>query len=174
MRLSKRERFIIVAGIALVMLVVMMEVLVFPFIEYKRKLQIGVTRAEKDLVKMVEFVSQYKTMKGDLDVVQRISVKRQKGFSLFSFLDSTSTNTGVKNNVKYMKPSEIKSSGPIKENMVEMEIDGINFEQFMKFLYEVEQSDMGVLVKRISIKHKQNEAGMIDVILQVVAYEQVG
>jgi hypothetical protein len=160
-------------GTILVVIFMVLEILIFPFADYKKKLSLSLSKKEKDLIELVELCSEYHKLKSEADTVQKMSAKRDSNFSVFTFLETISRNTNIKENVKYMKPSDVKTSGSIKESMVEMEIDNINLQQLMKFLYEVEFSDVNATVKRISIKKKQNQKGMLDVILQVVTYETV-
>jgi len=174
MRLSKREKIVITLGTILVITFVVLEVLVFPFADYKKKISFTLSKKEKDLIEMVEVCSEYHKLKSEAETVQKISSKRDSNFSLFSFLENISRNNNIKENVKYMKPSDVKTSGSFKESMVEMEIANINLQQLMQFLYEIEYSDVNASVKRMSIKRRQNQKGLLDVILQVVTYETLG
>ncbi len=174
MRLSKREKNIIIfAGIFFIIFLIA-ELLVVPFVNYKKQISLNVVKKERDIIEMAELVSEYNKLTTDTQKLEALISKKEKSFSLFTFLENISGKTELKGNIKYMKPSESKVSGTFKESMVEMELDNIKYEQLLKFMYEIEYSDMGISLKRISIKKKQVGSGMLDVILQIVSYDKIG
>ena len=70
-----------------------------------------------------------------------------------------------------MKPSASKSTGPYKESMVEMKLEGITLKQLVNYLYRVESPENVISIKRISIKENKRETGYLDVILQVLTVQ---
>ena len=78
---------------------------------------------------------------------------------------------GVKEKIKYMKPSTSKGTGPYKESMVEMKLEGITLEQLAGYLHRVELPQKAIIIKRISVKENVREAGSLEAVLQAITYE---
>lgn len=174
MKLSKRERNIVLFATIFLVIFLITQFLIFPFIDYKKQMFSMVQKKQKNILELLDLAKEYNKYMSNVENLEKITARRDKNFSLFTFLENVSGKTELKGNVKYMKPSEMKPMGSFKENMVEMELDNITYEQLLKFMYEVEYSDMGISLKRVSIKKKQAQKGLLDVILQVVTYERVG
>ncbi|RLB28591.1 MAG: hypothetical protein DRG66_03385, partial [Deltaproteobacteria bacterium] len=100
-----------------------------------------------------------------------VLAKRKKGFTLFSFLEGTAGDAGVKAYIKYMKPSISTGPGPYQESLVEMELEEITLNQLIGYLYRIESPDNVVSIKRISIKENKKKPGYIDAILQVLTFK---
>ncbi len=171
MRLAKRERYAIIIMVCMGFLVLTMELFIFPMLELKKDLSRSVLLKEKELIELSGIIKEYKALISNIDVLKNEVSKRGQGFSLFSYLDNVSKDVNIKDNVKYMKPSDLKSAGAFKERLVEMEIDNITLDQFIEFLYKIEYKDLGISVKRLSIKRKENKKGILNVILQVSTFE---
>ena len=98
--------------------------------------------------------------------------KRQKGFTLFSFLDKLAGETGIKANITYMKPStSAQKTSPIKLSKVEMKLQTITIKQLAAYMHRVETSESTVSIKRLSISKTGKQEGFIDAVLQVETFE---
>ena len=96
--------------------------------------------------------------------------KRDKGFTLFSFLDKLASDVGVKKNIAYMKPSRnIHKNRSIKISSVEMKIQAIGLSKLADYLYKAETSQNMIIIRRASLT-KKGKTG-IDAVLQVEAME---
>lgn len=173
-KISKREKKLILSASIFLCIFLMFGALISHFIESKKNISSRLLQKEKSIAKLLEIADEYHKYKSNFDDLEKMAKNRDKNFSLFAFLENASRKVEVKSNVKYMKPSEVRTMGSYKENMVEMEIDNITFDQLLKFMYEVEYGGVGVNLKRISMKRNQANEGFLDVILQIVTYEQLG
>ena len=121
----------------------------------------------EDLKKMVELHSEYKAMKKQSELSGQLISKRDKNFTLFSFLDDLAGKAKVKDNINYMKPSvSDQNESGLKLSVVEMKLQSITLEQLTDFLYNVETSEKSVYVKRLSVS-KEKKEGTISAVLQV-------
>jgi general secretion pathway protein M len=170
-KLAKREKYIVSIAACLISLFVILNFLVFPFLKERERLSKGIKTAGEDL-KEIEALSvvYQKYQKGSMDV-KRILSRRDKGFTLFSYLEKAAGEIQVKDHIEYMKPSSSKGSGPYEESMVEMKLNGINTDQLVKYLYEIEQPEDLIFVKRISISDNKKQEGYLDSVIQVLTYQ---
>ena len=70
-----------------------------------------------------------------------------------------------------MKPSDSQGTGPYKESMVEMKLEGITLNQLVGYLYRIESPENIISIKRISITENKKESGYLDTILQVLTFQ---
>jgi len=173
MNLSKREKYFVSTALCAVVIFCLLQFIIIPFFHKRERLEKGCRAKEKVFEEISALSAEYQAYKKSSLGIRSIIEKRKKGFTLFSFLDKTAGDTTVKDNIKYMKPSELQSTGPYKETMVEIKLEGITLKQLVDYLYRVELSGNAILLKRISIKENKRESGYIDAVLQVVTFRQI-
>ena len=96
--------------------------------------------------------------------------RRPGGFTLFSFLEKQAGRSGVKPNIKYMKPSTSINRESYSESSVEMKLENVTLEQLVEYLYLVESPENLVGIKRISIKQSRGSPEYLTVLMQLVTY----
>jgi general secretion pathway protein M len=97
---------------------------------------------------------------------------REPGFTLFSFLDRLAGQIGVKDRVSYMKPSKIdQKDNPYTLSRVEMKLEGVSLEQLTRYIYGIETSENIISIQKMSITKKDQEQGLLSVVLQVETIE---
>lgn len=171
MKLAKREKYLVSLGACAIAVFLLFHLLIFPFFEKRERMNRGVRSKEQGLREIARLSAQYQSYKrGSLGIKQVLS-QRKKGFTLFSFLERAAGDAQVKNHIKYMKPSESQSTGPYKESVVEMKLEGITLEQLVGYLHGIESPENVIRVKRISIKENNKESGYLDAVLHVLTYQ---
>jgi general secretion pathway protein M len=168
MKLEKRERWVVFAGVGLVALLVLVHFIVFPFFERREVLKRGIEAKRNGLKEMMALSAQYRSYTREAGRLQDRLGGREKGFTLFSFLEQAAGRAGVKDHIRYMKPSDSQGSGRLKESMVEMRLDRINLRQLVDYLYLIESPKYLVSLKRVSIRESQSDPVYLDTIMQVV------
>ena len=172
MRLARRERYFVSVAACSLVIFVILQFLVFPFFENKRRIQRGLSTKEQGIEEIVRLSSEFRAHQKGSQGVQQSLVKRQKGFTLFSFLENAAGKAQIKARIKYMKPSVSSAdTGPYKESMVEMKLEAITLQQLVEYLYRIESPEDLVNIKRISISENKKEQGYLDAILQVITFQ---
>jgi general secretion pathway protein M len=121
---------------------------------------------------MRELQAEYRALKGKMQMSQVRVNKRQKGFTLNSFLVQTAGQVGIKDRISSIKPTTTaQKNSNFKLSRVEMKLDAISLEQLTAFLHGVETSKNMVMVKKLSISKKDKKEGLINVIMQVETIE---
>jgi general secretion pathway protein M len=170
-KLSKREKSFVGIAACAIAIFLLAELVVFPFFERRDRVRRGLKAKEEALGEMAALAQEYEALREGSRRIEETLAKRKKGFTLFSFVEGAAADTEIKENIKYMKPSESQGSGSYREAMVEIKLEGITLKQLVSYLYLVESPENLISVKRISIKESQDEAGHIDTILQVVTFQ---
>lgn len=174
LKLNKRERYSLMAGIAAIVVFVVVQFILFPFLDARDRVKHSIVQSEKNLKELSLLAAQYRSLKTDSGQIQRALAQRTKEFTLFSFLEKEAGNAGIKANITYMKPSASKDEGPYRESSVEMKLEKITLDQLVEYLHRVESPSNLVAVKRLSIKQSKEGTGYLSVLIQLVTYTAEG
>ena len=171
-KLNRREKYIIYGAGGILGLLVIVQFVIAPFVENKNQMQRSLQTKKSELAEMRRLQAEYQTLKAKLQLSQTSIGKREKGFTLFSFMDQLAGQAGIKDRISYMKPSNtVQKNSSYRLSRVEMKIDGVTLEQLTSYLYSIETSKNMVIVKKLSISKKEKDEGLVNVILQVETVE---
>ena len=170
--LNRREKYIIYGAGCLIGLLIIIHFVITPFIENKNQMQRNLQTKKIELEEMRRLQAEYNGLKEKLQLSQASIGKRQKGFTLYSFMNQLAGQAGIKDRISYMKPSNtIQKNSNYKLSRVEMKLDGVTLEQLTSYLYGIETSKNMVIVKKLSVSKKEKNDSLINVILQVETLE---
>jgi len=170
--LNRREKYAVGASAFLVFLFLTVQLVVNPLLEKRDRLRRMLDVKSRTIEGMAAERAKYDALIKQIQSSRERLARRKKSFSLFAFLDELAGDTGIKNKIKYMKPSSTsQKDSPIKTSMVEMKMEGITLKQLTVYLYQVETSPNTVFVRRISISKAEKVEGLVDAVLQVETYE---
>jgi len=125
-----------------------------------------------ELAEMRRLQAEYKTLQEKLQLSQISIDKREKGFTLFSFMDQLAGQAGIKDRISSMKPTNtVQKNSKYRISRVEIKLDAITLEQLTTYLYHIETSKNMVMVKKLSISKKEKNEGLINAVLQVETLE---
>ena len=166
--LNRREKYAVVICAGFICLFVFVQFFLFPYFDKRERLTRALQVKTKALADMRALKSEYDAIQQSADMSKASLSKRDKGFTLFSFLDKLAGQTGVKEHITYMKPSiSGQKESSYKISSVEMKLQSVSTEQLTAYLYMVETSRNMVRIKRISILKTGKHEGFIDAVLQV-------
>jgi general secretion pathway protein M len=172
-KLQPRERKIVAAAGVVALVLLVLQVIVFPMIDSGAKFRQQIVAKKSDLREIQTLKNEYeKLTSGGRDIDSDMK-RRPKGFTLFSFLDGLAGRGGIKQNIVYMKPStaNIKNSA-YTLSIVEVKAQSLTMAQLVTFLHGIENSVERVWVKRMSIAKDEGSAGLLTSVLQVETYQQ--
>ena len=172
MQLAKREKLLISLAVGVIVLVLAVQLAIMPFVNKRERYRNSVEAKQRDLQEMMLLRQEYLALQQDSDVVAKRLAGRPQNFTLFSFLEKAAGEAGVKDNIKYMKPSASSTKGPFKESLVEMKLEKITLGQMVGYLKLIESPVNLVNIKRISIQSNKKETQYLDAILQVLTFTQ--
>ncbi len=161
-----------VIGISALVLFLLVQFVLFPLLDKRKRLNRSINSKQKALVEMKEMQSRYGQLSLQNNTFEQRVAERSKEFGLFAFLEKKAAETRVKENIVYMKPSDASGEGVLQQVMVEMKLNAVNLKQLVAFLEGIESPDNIVELKRISIQENKKQAGTLDVIMQVITLVQ--
>jgi general secretion pathway protein M len=171
-KLSRREKIIVAGGSGLLVVFLLIQLVIVPVFERKARLQRAVQSKTSVLADMQRLKSEYDRLSSQAKQSEARYTQRDKGFTLFSFLDQLAGQARVKERVSYMRPSKTEQkNSPLKLSRVEMKLEAVTLEQLTAFLHGVETSKNMVSVSKLSISRRDQKEGLLDAILQVDTLE---
>jgi len=172
-KLTKREKYAIYALSGVIFLFILFQFIVFPSIDKRKRLERTLQIKEDILLEMMTLKSDYDAIEKRTSLAKVRFENREKGFTLFSFLDRLTGKARIKEYVTYMKPSTtVQKDNSYKISQVEMKFKGLTLQQLTTYLYMVETSKNMVNIKRLSISKTGKQEGFIDAVLQVETVEK--
>ena len=172
-KLSKREKYAIYALSGAILLFILIQFIVFPSIDKRKRLKRTLQVKEDALLEMIALRSDYDAIEKRTNLAKVRFENREKGFTLFSFLDSLTGKARIKEYVTYMKPSTtVQKDNSYKISQVEMKLQGLTLQQLTTYLHMIETSKNIVYIKRLSISKTGEKESYIDVVLQVETVEK--
>lgn len=156
------KNYILFFGAAFVAFLVLLFWIILPAVNYKEKLHLEYHRNKQRLEKILLLESEYKAK---LNATGNISQKNTAGqnFSLFAFLEQRAAETGVKDNIDFMRPSTQDSGQGWRERIVEMSLNNVYLSELIPFLYTVEHADYLIQVKRVSMRSRNRDDGPLNI-----------
>jgi len=171
-KLTRREKNSLLAASGVLLLFVLMQFIVLPAFNKRERLGRSLLAKTEILEKMIALKSEHNAIMQRSDLSKSHFKNREKGFTLFSFLDRLSGNAGIKNHITYMKPSTaVQKNSPYKISQVEMKLQSITLQQLTAYLHMIETSKNTVNIKRLSISKTKKQEGYINAVLQVETFE---
>jgi len=171
-RLNKREKYIVYGALGILAALVIYQVIINPFFEGKTQMKNNLERKRAMVAEMQQWQSDYQALAQNAQANEERFARRNKGFSLYSFLSKMTIQAGIKDRLTYMRPTKtVQKNSDYRISRVEMKLDGVGLEQLVNYLYAVETSDNIVEITKLAITKKDKELGLISVVMQVEAIE---
>ena len=168
LNLNRRERVVITGALVFIVLFFLSQFVVVPVVEKRDELQ-NKLLVKQDMLQQIRALrTEYISLEKKATASQQQFTRRTPGFTLFSFMDKTAGDIGIKQNITYMKPSStIDETTHLKLSSVELKLQDISLEDLTAYLYRVETSANMIRVKRLSITKEGIDQGLITVVMQV-------
>ena len=171
-KLSHREKMAVGIGIGFLGVFLIAQLAVFPFMDARERLHRSLAFNTRSYDEIKQLRSKYLAIQNRAEESKTRFNRRQRGFTLFSFLDNLAGQVGIKERITYMKPSTTKQKDTSYSlSLVEMKLNGVSMEQITRFLYQIETSQNMIHVRRLSLNKTDEKEGLLNVILQVETFE---
>ena len=105
-KLNRREKFIICAAGGVVGLLILVHFVITPFFESRKQMQRSLQTKKGELEEMRRLQAEHGALQENLQVSKIRFSKREKGFTLYSFLDQLAGQAGIKDRISSMKPTK--------------------------------------------------------------------
>ena len=167
--LQPRERlFIGGAGTALV-LILFFAFVIDPLFKYSADLDRQIVTARRQFNELRIMQKDYQRQKSVVDSLNS-QLKKQQNVAIFSRLEELAGQTGIRNNILYMKPTVSTPSEVYNEESVEVKMEGVTLEQLVRYLHQVENSPQLLKIKRLEMKPRFDNRQILTATFRVSAF----
>ena len=167
MTLSGREKRLVFLGSAIAAVILALELLLMPAFDKRDSLKKQLESKHASLETMNTLRREYSEILLSGKAAGRLVQDRPKNFTLFSFLDTLAQETGVKDNVVYMKPSSVrleKSQNTI--SIVKLKLDNLVYAELAGYLMKIETAPAGVFIKSIALSKTGKEMNYLEAVIE--------
>lgn len=165
--LSKREINVLICGAIFIVLFLASQFIVSPILDKRENLGRILVEKQDALEEMRLQKRQYQYLSNQLDTKKEALVHREKTFSLFTFLDSQAEESGVKENVAYMKPfTKSFENSSYKAITVKIKLSDVYLKELIDFLYHIESSKNAVSITSLSLSKAGKEKKKLDAVIE--------
>ena len=172
-RMARREKFMVGGLIIMATALLFFSLIVSPLFDSRQRLQKSLAQKQVELQKIRDLQNEYQILQHTSGDIQKRLATRSANFTLFAFIEQQANAAGIKQQINYLKPSEVESTGPLRESRVDMKLQKITLKDLVKFLKGVESYEKVVSVNRISIQEHGKEQGYLNAVLQIVTFRAV-
>lgn len=173
-RMAKREKLMVMGLAAVVCSLLLFNFLFSPLLEKRQRLQASLVKKEQQLVEIRKLQQEYQSLSHQSGDIQERLAQRPKTFTLFSFIEQQAAAAKIKQQISYLKPSEVEGEGPLHESRVDMKLQRITLADLVNFLKGVESTKDVVFINRISIQEHGKDAGYLNTVIQIITFRTEG
>jgi len=170
-RLSKRERFLLAAGLLFVLGFVFHQLIAEPFLTKKQRLGRSLQTKAANVLEMKLLQKEYQQISENKRDIKGRLQSRSPEFSLFTFVEQQIDAVRMKERVTSIKPGVSDYQEGVRQALIDLKIEGIVLAQLVDFLASIESFDKVVFVERIVVQNNSREDGLLDVMLSVLTFE---
>lgn len=169
--MSGRERILLTAAGALVLIVLLHQLVVDPFLTSKKRVERSLQNEAATVVEMKLLQNQYEQVSANKsDIMGRLR-SRDPEFSLFTFVEEKIDTGRMKERVVSIKPTVSDFQDGIREAVIDLKIERVVLAQLVDFLSAIESFNEVVFIERIVVQNNSAEDGLLDAMLSVVTFE---
>lgn len=170
--LNRREKLFVGSGAGFLLLFMAFLFLIQPVFENRAALEVKLEQKKQTLSEMRTMHREFQSLQSRSEKAKAQYQKRPEGFSLFSFMDRLAGQTGLKENISYMKPSSsADDSSGLKMTYVELKLQDVTLEDLSSYLFRVETSENLVRVNSLTISKPGAEKSLLSVVMKAETVE---
>lgn len=166
--LNRREKYVVGGLVGFLLIFIVFRLVLYPLLDKQERLTRELTVKTSELVEMRRLQADYRILQEKAGSAEANLARRDRNFSLYSFLDSLARDIDIKvSSIDESSSTSSQGGANIKTATVKLKLQDITMEQLRKYLYRVEYSGNNLYIKRMAITETSKPEGYIDVQLQV-------
>jgi general secretion pathway protein M len=170
-KLDAKQRNLAMGAAGVVLIVLIMGIAVFPFLDAKEKLAKAIKINQKKLSEINQLSAEFTSLEAKTSAIRNTVSSRGAGFTLFSYLEKKATQANVRGRIKYMNSSKGTQSPSFEESLIDMKLEKITIKQLTDFLYYAESPADLVRIKKITINKMKESPEYLNAQLQISSFQ---
>jgi type II secretory pathway component PulM len=173
MKLTQREKQLIIAGLFLLGMIIIFHVLGRPALEEIRTLRRVVSDKGEILVELRAKSEKYKNLTWELEKIRVQMAHQPEGGKILSFVERVQRDSGLMQKVVYMKPFSMTVNNIYERNTIEIKLQSITLNQLIQFLLKIKSSDLKIGIRTLEIKRGVQNSELLDTTVQLVSLSAI-
>ena len=171
-KLDKKQQNLATGAAIFVLIVLILQIAVFPFWDAKEKLAKAIKINQKKLNEISELSAEFTSLAAKTAEIKRAVSARGADFTLFSYLEKKATQANVREEIKYMNSSNRgPQSASFEESLIDMKLEKITIKQLTDFLYFAESPADLVRIKKITINKMKESPEYLSAQIQISSFQ---
>lgn len=167
-RLSQRDKRAIFIGALVLALAILFFGWISPRLETIKRLDRAIASEAKRLEQVRGLYQAVMDLnEREARINDQIKKRTQEAFSVASVVEAMARESGLMEQVQYLKPEQGKVSEQFREMSVSLKMVEVSPSKFVDFLYRIESSDRVLRVRNLQIRLNAKESDKLDVSLTV-------
>lgn len=166
--LSDSERKTIKWGGIITLILLYMVFLVLPLKDKEETYKRQAEKKLKSAAQVAAMSREYGKLTSRFEKLKSSNSQKNENFTLFSFLDKAASDSGLKGNIKGMKPS-IQNKEGYTESTVAVELEDVQIKPLAEYIHLIESSGQNIMIKKVDIKPRYSNPDKINVNLIISA-----
>lgn len=163
--LKKREKLLLKVLLVIVAGTAVYYLIVSPLIGLMGNSEDDTKKNRDDLIKLEKIYKQYRDIQQKKIAYTAMLEKRNENTT--SLIEQLANSTSIAKNIAYTRSSQSSIQNKYVRITVDIKIEGVAIQQFLKFLYEVENTDNLIKVNYLRINPALKGTNTYDVNLKV-------
>lgn len=162
-KLAKREKYAVSTAASVFVLFIVWVAIISPFLSHRDKTARAIKAKSGIVMEMRDMKEKYKSLSG------RAGQTPKSGESIFSFVEKTARETGLKESLASINPSEISDpqTGK-KKSRVDVRFQSIDTNQLVLFLHKIETSGQGI-IENITVTRSTGDKAFLNTNMLIVS-----
>ncbi len=165
----KRDQRAVIAVLVILVVFCLVKWIIAPVFEKEKTLARIFVQKSQALAQMQTMAQTHARLSGSTASGRNKTLKGNKAFSLFAFMDAQAKKHGVKENVAYMRPFTRKGNGAANGfDMVDIQLASVYLSDLAGFISGIESSGHGVFIHSLSLTRREGgeNGAMLDVLME--------
>ena len=174
MKLTRREKQVMVAGAVFLGLAAIFQVFVRPALGRVKTLRRVVLEKQQVLDELRLKSQEYDSISSELDKMRRQIEKEQEDTRILSVVEQIQKDCGLVQKVVYMKPTTIAIDDRYEQTSIEIRLQDVTLNQLIQFLWEIESSKLFAGIRTLDIKCGTRDTSLLDTALTIASLSTIG
>ena len=166
--LNQRERYVLAGGAAILVCLLMVFGVMLPYGAAIERLDKAIISRQTQLHEVRQLQVDYQILKKQAGRLQR-DLSRQESIPPLTFLEQTAGQIGGRENLLLMRPLPVVMQGQLKTETTEFKLERLGLEQVLRILQKIEKARPPMIVDRLHLKQRYDNAAQLDMNVTVSA-----
>ena len=166
--LNQRERYVLAGGAVILVCFLIVFGMILPYGAAIERLDNTIISRQAQLHEVRQLQVDYQILKKQAGRLQR-DLSRQGITSPLTFLEQTAGRIGGREKLLLMRPLPVVMRGQLKIETTEFKLERLALEQVLRILQEIEKARPPMIVDRLHLKQRYDNAAQLDMNVTVSA-----